>query len=212
VSETAGRTVAVADVVTVKGGGDVAVVTASPRIVITETAAPVATEDEPSDGIIRSAIAAPDSTELARRRQIKPPGGPEHDGPPVKQTTGEIGARPKRDEAHDPGLDEPSVLIADIGAVQSDLASAHAAVAAAATASVGAAAVPVDAASASRELEVSDVRRDAVSFSDAEEAFFKTAESHTHSVPKFESFDDLDEGYEPPKFWDRVFGKKKKKP
>jgi hypothetical protein len=212
VSETAGMSVAVADVVTVKGGGDVAVVTASPRIVIVETAAPVATEDEPSDGIIRSAIAAPDSAELARRRQIKPPGGPEHDGPPVKQTTGEIGERPRRDEAHDPGLDEPSVLIADIGSVQSDLASAHAAVAAAATASVGAAAVPVDAASASRELEVSDVRRDAVAFSDVEEAFFKTAESHTHSAPKFESFDDLDEGYEPPKFWERVFGKKTKKP
>jgi hypothetical protein len=29
--------------------------------------------------------------------------------------------------------------------------------------------------------------------------------------PKFESFDDLDDGYEPPKFWDRVFGRKKPK-
>jgi hypothetical protein len=225
ISETSARTVAVADVLTVKGGADVAVVTASPRILVTESAAPIATEDEPSDGIIRSAIAAPDSAELARRLQIKPPGGPEHDGPPVKQTTGEIGERPGRDESHDPGLDEPSVLIADIGAdvgadagadvavaaVQSDLAAAHAAVAAAAfTASPPA--VRADAASASRELEVSDVRRDAVAFSDDEEAFFKTAESHTHSVPRFESFDDLDEGYEPPKFWERVFGKKKKKP
>ena len=103
------------------------------------------------------------------------------------------------------------MVVADVGAVQSDLAAVHAAVAAVATAASPLHA-NVDAASASRELEVSDTRRDAVTFSDVEEAFFKTAESHTHSVPKFESFDDLDEDYEPPKFWDRVFGTKKKKP
>jgi len=68
---------------------------------------------------------------------------------------------------------------------------------------------PADAASASRELEVSQTRKDAVAFSDDEEAFFKRAESHSVMTPKFDSFDDLDEGYEPPKFWDRVFGRKK---
>jgi len=100
------------------------------------------------------------------------------------------------------------MVVADIGVVQSDLAAVHAAVAAAATAK---GAPGVDAASATREAEVADTRKDAVAFTDAEEAFFKTAESHTHSMPKFESFDDLDDGYEPPKFWDRVFGKKTKK-
>ena len=56
---------------------------------------------------------------------------------------------------------------------------------------------------------MSETRRDAVAFSDDEEAFFKRAESHSAMHPKFDSFDDLDEGYEPPKFWERVFGKKK---
>ena len=210
ISESPAVTVAVADVVTVKSTADTAIVTASPRMLITENATPIPTEDEPSDGIIRAAIAAPDSAELARSRKLKPPGGPEHDGPPVKETTGEIGSRPRRD-TKDPDASEPSMVVADVGAVQSDLAAVHAAVAAVATAASPLHA-NVDAASASRELEVSDTRRDAVAFSDVEEAFFKTAESHTHSVPKFESFDDLDEDYEPPKFWDRVFGKKKKKP
>ena len=37
---------------------------------------------------------------------------------------------------------------------------------------------------------------------------------HTAPIPtaKPESFDDLDEGYEPPKFWDRVFGRRRKRP
>lgn len=209
ISESRGVTVAVADVVTVKSAADTAIVTASPRMMITGNATPLATEDEPSDGIIRAAIAAPDSAELARSRKIKPPGGPEHDGPPVKETTGEIGSRPRRD-TKDPDASEPSMVVADVGAVQADLAAVHAAIAAVATPASPAA--NVDAASASRELEVSNTRRDAVAFSDVEEAFFKTAESHTHSVPKLESFDDLDEGYEPPKFWERVFGKKKKRP
>jgi hypothetical protein len=69
-----------------------------------------------------------------------------------------------------------------------------------------------DAASSSKELIVSEVRRDAVAFTQEEEAFFKSAEhppqAHTASTPRVESFDDLDEGYQPPKFWDRVFGRK----
>jgi hypothetical protein len=54
------------------------------------------------------------------------------------------------------------------------------------------------------------VRRDAVAFSDDEEAFFRGAE-RTSPAPKVETFDDLDEGYQPPGFWDRVFGRKKPK-
>jgi len=67
--------------------------------------------------------------------------------------------------------------------------------------------------SASKEMLVSEVRKDAVAFTQEEEAFFSAHETkaQTHAVAKVESFDDLDEGYEPPKFWERVFGRKKKR-
>jgi len=97
--------------------------------------------------------------------------------------------------------DAPSILVADLAAV-------HAA--AARAASTPAAPPPADAASSSRELVVNEVRHDAaVAFTDAEEAFFKKNETGPVRQVKVESFDDLDEGYEPPKFWDRVFGRKK---
>jgi len=81
-----------------------------------------------------------------------------------------------------------------------DLAAAHTAVAAAAIAQ--AAAPPTaDIASPAREAVVADVRKDAVTFSDAEEAFFragteKPAAKIEHTGP-VETFDDLDEGYQP---------------
>jgi hypothetical protein len=90
-----------------------------------------------------------------------------------------------------------------------DLAAVHAA----ATAAVGKASTlppPADAASPKRELEVSQTRDDALAASAAEEAFFRKSEQ-TLPQPKIESFDDLDEGYEPVGFWDRVFGRKPKK-
>jgi hypothetical protein len=83
----------------------------------------------------------------------------------------------------------------------------HAAASVAATAP---AAATSDAATPARELAVSEVRRDAnLALTDAEEAFFNKAETGQVRTFKPESFDDLDEGYEPPKFWDRVFGRKK---
>ena len=90
-----------------------------------------------------------------------------------------------------------------------DMQAVHAAATSAVDKATSFAKPPVDAASSSRELEVSETRRDAVAFSDDEEAFFKRAESHSVMHPKFDSFDDLDEGYEAPKFWDKVFGRKK---
>jgi hypothetical protein len=58
-------------------------------------------------------------------------------------------------------------------------------------------------------MVVSEVRRDAVELSEAEKAFFEAAEkSERISRPRVESFDDLDEGYQKPKFWDRVFGRR----
>jgi hypothetical protein len=104
--------------------------------------------------------------------------------------------------APEPGDDEQRALVAD-------LAAAHAAIAAA-TSKGSSPAANGDASSSSKEMVVSQIRKDAVEFTSTEEAFFSERESHTAAAPKFESFDDLDEGYEPPKFWDRVFGRKKK--
>jgi hypothetical protein len=107
--------------------------------------------------------------------------------------------------ASSPATSEPSMLLADLQAV-------HTAASSVADRVTTFAKPPADAASSSRELEISETRRDAVEFSDDEEAFFKRAESHSVMHPKFDSFEDLDEGYEAPKFWERVFGKKKPPP
>jgi hypothetical protein len=131
---------------------------------------------------------------------MRPP-TPEHDGPPIKQTTGEI-SQPARQHAAEPAVSEPSILVADLAAVHE--------AATAAAAKPAPAPPPADAATPSRELEVAEVRRDALAFSEAEEAFFRGAEK-TGTVTKVESFEDLDEGYQPPGFWDRVFGRKKPK-
>jgi hypothetical protein len=98
-------------------------------------------------------------------------------------------------------VEAPSILVADLAAVHAAAASAAARAPAAA---------PADVATPARELVVSDVRRDAaLALTDAEEAFFNKNETGPVRMTKVESFDDLDEGYEPPKFWDRVFGRKK---
>ena len=162
-------------------------------------ATPEATEDEPSDGVVRATIASADTARVSRAR-MRPP-TPEHDGPPIKQTTGEI-SQSARQQTAEPAVSEPSILVADLAAV-------HEAAAVAATKPADAP-PPADAATPSRELEVAEVRRDALAFSEAEEAFFRGAEK-TGTVPKVESFEDLDEGYQPPGFWDRVFGRKKPK-
>jgi hypothetical protein len=173
---------------------------ARPAAASSDDAAPVETDDEPSDGVVRAAIASKAQTARISRPRMRP-SAPEHDGPPVKATSGEVSQRAKR-PTKEPDISEPSILVAD-------LAAAHDAVAAAVN-TPAPAAPPADAASPSRELAVSDVRRDAVAFSETEEAFFRGAE-RTAPAPKLETFDDLDEGYEPPKFWDRVFGRKKRR-
>jgi len=59
---------------------------------------------------------------------------------------------------------------------------------------------------------VAEVRKDAVHpFSDDEEAFFRAGADRTGKVPLLpstETFDDLDDGYQPVGFWDRLRGKK----
>jgi hypothetical protein len=224
VSEAGNTSVSVSDVVTVNRTSDTAMVTASPRVVISESApassvastapavtassgrddaTPEETDDEPSDGVIRATIATADTARVAARARAMRLPEPEHDGPPVKEATGEIGDRRVRTGIQEKIELEPSILV-------NDLAAAHTAVSAA-VAKTATTPAPGDAASASKELDVATVRRDAVAFSADEEAFFKRAESGTSQVPKFESFEDLDEGYEPTSFWGRVFGNKDKK-
>jgi hypothetical protein len=262
VAETPVATVQVADTFTVVTSPDTARVTASPTVTIREApsvdglvakpvappadalvarpaaAVPSATEDEPSDGIVRAPVATIDTAKM-RARDRRPTPAPEHDGPPQKEATGEIRHRPAAQVATH--AEQPSIVVEQLvdrqptladqtafvekhsldqtpaGAAQveppsilvADLAAVHAA-AAAATAP---AAAPGSAATPARELVVAEARRDAaLALTDAEEAFFNKAETGPVRLTKVESFDDLDEGYEPPKFWDRVFGKKKEPP
>jgi hypothetical protein len=228
VAESPTATVTVADTMTVVGSPTTARITTQPEVTIREApapstdpkaalavpfaaaaaAAPTATEDEPSDGVVRAMIAVAETAPLARNRRL--PSEPLSDGPPQKETTGEISQSPNRrvvaEVTQEPSImvspSEPSMLVAD-------LAAAHTAIAAA-TAKAAASPPTPDAASASKELVVAEVRRDAVAFTQEEEAFFtKADQSRPVAQPRIESFDDLDEGYEPPKFWDRVFGRKR---
>ncbi|MCX5741802.1 MAG: DUF4388 domain-containing protein [Proteobacteria bacterium] len=63
--------------------------------------------------------------------------------------------------------------------------------------------------------EIDELRKDAASFSDDEEAFFRGGDAeHAAPVPRaipIETFEDLDEGYQPVGFWDRLLGRKDKK-
>jgi hypothetical protein len=252
VTETPAATVQLADTFTVETTVNTARVTASPTVTIREAAPPVdplvarplapivpaapavptATDDEPSDGIVRAPVATVDTAKL--RARARRPTPPEHDGPPQKEATGEIGHRPAA--RPDVPVEQPSIVVdqlvdrqplaADrtafverqsidqtpVGAAQpsvlvADLAAVHAAASAAATAP---ASPGGNAATPAREHVVAEVRRDAsLALTDAEAAFFNKAETGPVRMVKPESFDDLDEGYEPPKFWDRVFGRKK---
>ena len=172
---------------------------------------PQTAEDEPSDGVVRSMIATADTARLARAARMRPP-TPEHDGPAIKETTGEIRERPRHD-SREPAVSEPSILRRRPRRRQMTSRPRTPPPQRSPRKAVEAPPTP-DTASPSRELEVSDVRRDAVAFSEAEEAFFSGADKSA-PVPRVhhpETFDDLDEGYQPPKFWDRVFGRKPKKP
>jgi hypothetical protein len=73
---------------------------------------------------------------------------------------------------------------------------------------------PGDAASPATERAVQEVRRDAVAFSEAEEAFFRGVDTSLPvalTTQPVDSFADIDEGYDRPKFWDRGFGRKRKR-
>ena len=161
------------------------------------SSAPESLENEPSDGIVRQVT----TVETAPVRRPPPGEVPPDDRPGARM--GEIASR-QRIPTAPPVEAEPSILIADMAAAQSAVA---------AVAKAQAAAPPTqDIQQPARELAVAEVRKDAAhAFSDAEEEFFRAGHGNTGAVPKFspqETFEDLDEGYQPVGFWDRLRGKK----
>ncbi len=172
-------------------------------------AAPTEIDDEPSDGIVRHIP----TVETAPQKRPPPPKAEVPDDRPGDRT-GEITAARKKHSSTPPQNVEPSILIEDaVATTAADLAAAHVAVAAVAQVP---AATTVDLAGSSVETAVGEVRKDAAeAFSDVEEAFFRQG-SEKEKVASFqmtgpvETFDDLDEDYQPVGFWDRLRGKKDK--
>ena len=197
-SENPNATVVVHEHMTVDTTINTARVTSESLASIT-SAAPEELADDPSDGIVRQ-LATIDTAPVRR----PPPGViPADDRPEARK--GEIAQRTKSPTA-DPVAPEPSILVGDLAAAQVAI-----------TAVVGAqAAAPAskDIAAPAREKAIAEVRKDAVhAFSADEEEFFNAGAGNTGKVPQFapETFDDLDEGYKPVGFWDRLRGKKPKK-
>ncbi|MBX3155609.1 MAG: DUF4388 domain-containing protein [Deltaproteobacteria bacterium] len=180
-------------------------VAALPSEAPAQDGAPAAVDDEPSDGVVRE-IGVIETAPVARR----PPPGPIPVDDRPEDATGEITAPVTRD-AHDLPPAEPSILVAD-------LAAAHTAVSA--LAAQHATAPAPDMATPAQEATVAEVQHDAAAaataFTDAEEDFFRAGHEKEKSGPptagRFasdDSFDDLDEGYQPVGFWDRLLGRKK---
>jgi Domain of unknown function (DUF4388) len=160
--------------------------------------APAEITDEPSDGVIRQHITSADTAPVKRRR---PPSIPPEDDRP-DDAMGEI-TTPRARPVQQRHPTEPSILVADLAAI-------HAAVSAIADEQAAAPAT-IDAAAPSHEVPLAEARSDAVAFSELEEAFFRAGHEKAEAVvaapPTIESFDDLDEGYQPVGFWDRLRGK-----
>ena len=164
-------------------------------------AAPIETVDEPSDGVIRDKLATadwatptPTDPTPYHRPRVEVPLDDRPDA-----ATGEITSPASRREIAP--TDEPSILVADLGAV-------HSAVSAIAGTQARAPNT-ADAATPSNERLVSEVRKDArVAFSSIEEDFFRSGSERAPAPPKPDTFDDLDEGYQPVGFWDRLLGRR----
>ncbi len=199
VSETPTATVTVHGHITIDTTVNTARLTSEALASIT-SAAPEETVDGPSDGIVRQLT----TVETAPVRRPPPPGDiPPDDRPEAK--TGEISEAPRtKRPVAEPRRSEPSILVGDLAAAQSAV-SAVVATQAAAPPSPGIA-TPV------QQRIIAEVRKDAVTtFSDDEEAFFRAGADRTGKVPLLpptDTFDDLDEGYQPVGFWDRLRGKK----
>jgi hypothetical protein len=185
---------------------DTATLTATQTVVVTErngvvAAAVIATAIEVDDtGAQRQRIAALDTAPLPAR--AKQPSKPPQTSEISAKAGGEIAERPASSAAAAVDAAQPSILIAD-------LASVHAAVSAVAAAQATAAPT-TNAATASRDADVAHVRTDATAFTDDEEAFFRAGSTSAVPLqPAEETFEDLDDGYQPVGFWDRVLGKRR---
>jgi hypothetical protein len=209
IAETPTETIVVHDSVVVEASGETtARLTATPvtRIIGAGAAAvdsaPSMVTDEPSDGVIVQHITTADTAPVTRRRLPSDP--PENDRP--EDAMGEI-TTPFPRTTREPRRSEPSILVADLAAI-------HAAVSEISDDQVTTP-TTANAASPSREAEVVTARHDAVAFNEVEEAFFRAGhdkEAVAVPTPVVESFDDLDEGYQPVGFWDRLRGKASRQP
>ncbi len=137
--------------------------------------------------------------------------------------SGEIPGSAERVARKDPDVVGPSMLIEELAETRSDAnrlagaATAAAVVAASSPAPADVARVPR---AQSAGAEAAATRRDAraaeatavSSFSDDEEAFFSAGHGVAAPHEAAESFDDLDVGYQPPTFWDRLLGRAKPLP
>ncbi len=225
-SESASATVLVADRLSVNYTEKTARLVAEPVTTVTETtlgapmpydlpsastptasastAAPVGIADEHSDGIPRTEVVTAETSPLPAPTS-RPVDPSDDDRPDPK--VGEIAERAKRATPAHAKSSEPSSLVTDIAAVKT-------AINAVVAKQVAAPATP-DATTPGRAAAVAAVRTDAQTvFSDVEEAFFAGGATDTALIPKqpLESFDDLDAGYQPSSFWERLVGKKKPKP
>ena len=146
----------------------------------------------------------------------------------AKAAAGEVPATPRRErrasgelpvkvDALDPQVTTagPSILVADVLDTASEAAAMGAVAAHAAPTTDAASPGPMTpSASGSLERVSTDARTAAAAitaaFSDDEEAFFRAGAEATEGAPPAESFADLDDGYQPRSFWDRVLGRKPK--
>ena len=172
---------------------------------------PTAIDDDPSDGIVRHIP----TVETAPQRRPPPRAEVPDDRPGDR--TGEITAARKKHSSVPPQNVEPTILIEDaVSTTTADLAVAHRVVAAVAVAQVPAPKT-ANLAGSTADKAAAQVREDAaIAFSDAEEAFFRQGSDKEKSTSfqmtgPVETFDDLDEDYQPLGFWDRLRGKKPEK-
>ncbi|MEJ7599417.1 MAG: DUF4388 domain-containing protein [Kofleriaceae bacterium] len=199
IAESPTATVLLAEQMTVSTTEHTARVVAVPLATVLPSSSgiPEAGEVETSDGVIRDNLSTAETPPAPR--YVAPGEEPPDDRP--EDATGEIDSAVTHPHLKlplkAPASSEPSILVADIAAVHSQ-----------AVAQAAAPRTP-DATSTALENEVAAVRKDAsVAFSDVEEDFFRAGQDE-RKPDAADSFDDLDEGYRPVGFWDRLLGRKR---
>ncbi|HEY5935512.1 MAG TPA: DUF4388 domain-containing protein [Kofleriaceae bacterium] len=208
VAETPHATVTLAEQMTITTTEQTARVVAVPLATVTSArphdGIPEASDIETSDGVIREDLSTAETP--PQPRYHPPPGESPPDDRP-DDMTGEIDSavtnRHLKLPLEPPASSEPSILVADIAAVHSQISMV----------AVAQAAAPrtVDASTPAQEEAVAKVQKDATKgFTQIEEEFFRAGQTEDAKQPavNVESFDDLDEGYQRVGFWDRLLGRK----